>query len=85
MSTVFAIALSALRGVFSVALGAGKRILLPLLTERFVVWLFFWAADWYVAKSGTTRDNELLNKVKEMQGALDGTNENQLSIEGLQR
>lgn len=42
-----------------------KKILLSLLSEKFLEWLFFWAAKALVESTKTKKDDEFLTKVKE--------------------
>jgi len=43
-----------------------KGILLKLMGEKFLTWLFFWAAGMLVESTETTKDDEFLVKVKEI-------------------
>ena len=47
-------------------MSAIKSILLKVLSEKFFVWLFFWAAGMLVDSTKTTKDDEFLKKVKEL-------------------
>lgn len=48
------------------ALSVLKKILLSLLSEAFLEWLFFWAGQMLVDSTKTTKDDEFLRKVKEV-------------------
>ncbi len=43
-----------------------KGILVTLLSEAFLKWVFFWAASMLVESTKTTKDDEFLAKVKEI-------------------
>lgn len=49
-----------------VALKVLKSILLSMLSEAFLKWLFFWAGQMLVDSTKTTKDDEFLAKVKEV-------------------
>ncbi|QMP18302.1 hypothetical protein phiV141_43 [Vibrio phage phiV141] len=48
------------------ALSVLKKILLSLLSEAFLEWLFFWVGQMLVDSTKTTKDDEFLRKVKEV-------------------
>ena len=52
--------------ILVVVLGALKRVLLKVLTEKLFIWMFFWAAGMLVAHTKTKHDDEFLAKVKEI-------------------
>ena len=43
-----------------------KNILLKVVSQAFFEWLFFWAARMMVESTKTTKDDEFLEKVKEL-------------------
>jgi len=43
-----------------------KNILLKTLSEKFLEWLFFWAAQMLVDSTKTTKDDEFLKQVKKV-------------------
>ena len=43
-----------------------KNIVLKVLSEKFFEWLFFWAARMLVESTKTNKDDEFLEKVKEI-------------------
>ncbi|CAM0011375.1 hypothetical protein VPHK436_0061 [Vibrio phage K436] len=52
----------------TIILGALKSIVLPLVSEKFLRWLILWGATAVVKKTKTTKDDELLAKIKEVNG-----------------
>jgi|TARA_B110000211_G_scaffold198220_1_gene228042 hypothetical protein len=43
-----------------------KGIILKMASKAFLEWVLFWAADMLVASTKTTKDDEFLAKLKEL-------------------
>lgn len=52
------------KGKQMIAITILKKLLLSLATEKFLTWLFFWAAGLLVESTKTTKDDEFLAQVK---------------------
>jgi hypothetical protein len=53
-------------GIWLGVVSALKSILLKVLSEKFFVWLFFWASKALVENTKTPHDDEFLKKIKEL-------------------
>lgn len=52
--------------MWKVGIAVIKKILISLLSEKFLEWMFFWAASALVESTKTTKDDEFLKKAKEV-------------------
>lgn len=54
------------QGIAAGLIGALKGIVVSVFTEKFFVWLFFFAGEMIVKKTPTKIDDQFLEKAKEL-------------------